>query len=376
VNFAFSGEQEEFREMLRRFLEENSPPSEVFRFIESPEGFDPALWKQMAQELGLQGIHIPEAYGGQGFGFLELGIVLEEMGRVLLSGPYFSSVCLAGQALLNAASEDQKSALLPGIASGETLATLAWLDESAGWDPAQVTLEYARDGDAFVLDGRKRLVLDGASADLVLVVARAPGTRGADGLTLLQVRGDSEGLTATPLDSLDGTRRLADLSFGGVRAEVVGEEGNAAAAIARTLDQACVAIAAESAGGTRRCLDDAVAYAKERMQFARPIGSFQAIKHKCSEILLEVESADTAAAWACWAAAEHPEELPLAASLAKAFCGDAFLKAATENIQIHGGIGFTWEATPHLYYRRARANLTLLGTPAHHRQRIADLKGF
>ncbi len=376
MNFGFSDEQEAFREALRRFLEARSPTAEVFRLTETPEGFDPAVWKQMAAELGLQGVHIPETYGGQGFGFLELGIVLEEAGRALLCSPYFSSVCLGANAILNAGSEKQKAAHLPGIASGETVATLALLDEGGSWSPASVSLELRRDGDDCVLDGVKRLVTDGALADLVVVVARLPGTRGEEGLSLIAVAGDDPGLEAVPVDPLDPTRRIADLRFEGVRGELLGEPGGAAAAVERTLDQASVCLAAESVGGTQRCLDASVEYARTRVQFARPIGSFQAIKHRCAEVLLEVESAKSAAYFANWTAAENNDELPLAASVARSFCGDAYVRAASENVQIHGGVGFTWEAEPQLHYKRARWNRTLFGGSAFHRERIARLKGF
>ncbi|MDH3212462.1 MAG: acyl-CoA/acyl-ACP dehydrogenase [Myxococcales bacterium] len=376
MNFAFSEEQEAFRETLRRFLEEKSPTAEVFRLIETPEGHDPAVWKQMAAELGLQGLPIPEAYGGQGFGFLELGIALEEMGRVLLCSPYFSSVCLAASAVLNAASEKQRSALLPGIASGETIATLALLEESGSWDPASVGLEYAGEGDDCILDGGKRFVTDAAIADLVVVSARAAGTRGTEGIALLAARTDAAGIEVTPVEPLDPTRRIAHLHFSGVRAERLGPDAGGAAALAKTLDQACACLAAESTGGMQHCLDSAVDYAKSRVQFARPIGSFQAIKHKCAEVLMELESARAAACYAIWAAAEENDELPLAASLAKSFCGDAYLRAAAESIQIHGGIGFTWEADPQLHYKRALSSQTLLGDPSRHRARIAELKGF
>ncbi len=376
MNFGFSDEQEAFRETLRRFLEARSPTAEVFRLTETPEGFDPAVWKQMAAELGLQGVHIPETYGGQGFGFLELGIVLEEAGRALLCSPYFSSVCLGANAILNAGSEKQKAAHLPGIASGETVATLALLDEGGSWSPASVSLELRRDGDDCVLDGVKRLVTDGALADLVVVVARLPGTRGEEGLSLIAVAGDDPGLEAVPVDPLDPTRRIADLRFEGVRGELLGEPGGAAAAVERTLDQASVCLAAESVGGTQRCLDASVEYARTRVQFARPIGSFQAIKHRCAEVLLEVESAKSAAYFANWTAAENNDELPLAASVARSFCGDAYVRAASENVQIHGGVGFTWEAEPQLHYKRARWNRTLFGGTAFHRERIARLKGF
>jgi alkylation response protein AidB-like acyl-CoA dehydrogenase len=376
VNFAFSEEQEAFRETLRRFLAEKSPTAEIFRCMETPAGYDAAVWKQMAQELGLQGLHLPESFGGQGFGFLELGITLEEMGRALLCAPFFSTVCLAADALLQSGDADAQAAFLPGIASGETVATLALLDEGDIWDPASVTLEFQRGGDGYRLDGAKRLVTDGATAALILVAARQPGTRGPEGITLLAVAADAPGLGATPVESLDATRKLADLRFEGTPARLVGGEGAAAAALQRTLDRACVALAAESAGAAQHCLQDAVDYAKQRVQFARPIGSFQAIKHKCAEVLLEVESARAAAYWACWAAESQPEELPLAASVAKSFCDEAFVRASSENLHVHGGMGFTWESDCHLYLKRAHATSALLGPPGYHRRRIAERRGF
>ena len=375
MDFAFSEEQEELRETLRRFFEEKSPTAEVFRLMETREGYDPAVWKQMGEDLGLQGVHIPEEYGGQGFGFLELGLVLEEMGRVLMCSPYFSTVCLAANVILNAGTPEQKAALLPTIATGESIATLALLD-GGGWDPGDVSLEARRDDAGFVLNGTKQLVTDGAGADLIVVAARQPGSRGREGLTLLTVRSGDAGLSATPVDGIDATRKLATLGFDGVRAELLGDEGGAADALAKTLDQACVALAIESAGGAARCLESAVAYAKERVQFARPIGSFQAIKHKCAEVLLEVESARSLAYWASWVAEESGDELALAAPTAKSFCDEAFQRAASENLHIHGGIGFTWAADPHLYLKRAKATETLLGGPAFQRARIAFLKGF
>jgi len=380
VNFAYSEEQEAFRELLRRFLEDRSPTREVFRLMDTPEGNDPAVWKTMACELGLQGLLIDEAHGGQGFGFLELGIVMEEMGRVLLCAPYFSTVCLGAGAIQNVADDEQQAALLPEIAGGRTIATLALLDPGASgdFDPAAISLEFAKDAEGYRLDGAKRLVTDGALADLILVAARAPGSRGSEGLTLFALR-PGPGVRAEAVDPLDATRKLAHLEFDGARAELLGAEGGAAAGLARTLDQARIALAAESAGGAQRCLDSAVAYARERVQFHRPIGSFQAIKHKCAEVLLEVESAKSAAAWAGWVAAERaddPDEVRLAAAVAKSFCDEAYLRAAGENLHIHGGIGFTWEADPHLYYKRARTNATLLGSPTALHRSIAELKGF
>jgi alkylation response protein AidB-like acyl-CoA dehydrogenase len=373
MNFAFSEEQEEFRQTLRRFFVERSPVSEVFRWMETAEGFDPALWKQMAAELGLPGVHLPEAHGGQGFGFLELGLVVEEMGRALVCAPFFSSVCLAANAVLNAGRPEQQARWLPELASAETVGTLAVLDAGDEWSAPAVSLELIRDGDGWVLDGRKRLVTDGAAAGLVIVAAREPGSAG---VSLAVVRGDARGLTAKPLEPLDLTRKLADLEFDGVRVEILGTPGGSSAALERTLDQARVALALEAAAGAEQCLGSAVEYAKHRIQFGRPIGSFQAIKHTCAELLLEVESAKSAAYWASWVASGGSDELPLAASVAKSFCDDAYLRATEDDVHVHGGIGVTWEATPHLYYKRARANATLLGDPRWQRARIAALQGF
>ena len=375
MDFAFSAEQEEFRDTLRRFLEENSPSSEVRRLMETREGFDRGVWKQMAGELGLQGLHIPESYGGQGFGFLELGIVQEEMGRVLFCAPYLSTVCLAASAILNAGSEAQKQALLPSIASGETVATLALVEPGGDWEPESIRLVAQSDGDGFRLNGCKTFVTDGHTADLIVVAARLEGTQGRDGITLLTLRSDAQGLSALPLDTLDLTRKQARLELRDVRAEALGEAGAAADALERTLDQGCVLLAAESAGGAERCLETAVAYAKHRVQFGRQIGSFQAIKHKCAEVLLEVESAKSAVYWASWVAEEKEEELAQAASVAKSLSSEGYLRAAAENVQIHGGIGVTWEADPQLYLKRAKTNEELLGNPGYHRARLVTALG-
>jgi alkylation response protein AidB-like acyl-CoA dehydrogenase len=374
VNFAFSEEQEQLREAVRRFLEAKSPESEVRRLMETTEGYDPAVWQQMAQELGLQSLAVPEAYGGQGFGFVELGIVLEEMGRALLCAPYFSSVVLAGQAILNAGDEAHRKELLPGIASGETIATLAFTEPNGRWDAAGITMEARPDGDGVRLEGTKMFVLDGHVADLIVTVARRPGTEGTDGLGFYAVRADAEGLTRTPLTTMDQTRKQAKLEFAGVAAEPIGD--GAWPALSKTLDQAAIALCNEMVGGAQFVLEEAVQYAKDRVQFGRPIGSFQAIKHKCADMLLEVESAKSAAYYGSWVAAEDNDELPVVAPLAKAYCSEAYFHAAAENIQIHGGIGFTWEHNAHLYFKRAKSSEILLGDAAYHRELLAQRIGI
>jgi len=376
VNFAFSEEQEELRLTVRRFLEDKSPSSEVRRLMETTEGYDEGVWKQMAQELGLQSLHIPEAHGGQGFTFVELGIVLEEMGRVLLCAPYFSTVVLAANAIMNAGTDEEQAALLPAIASGETIATLAFTEPNGRWDASGITMEAAKQGDGYVLNGTKMFVIDGHTANQIVVVARSAGTSGEDGISFFTVDGDASGLTRTPLATMDQTRKQAKLEFSGVQAKPLGALGSGWAALSKTLDQAAVGLSNEMVGGAQKVLDMSVEYAKVRVQFGRPIGSFQAIKHKCADMLLEVESAKSAAYYAAWSAAEDNDELPVVASLAKAYCSDAYFHAAAENIQIHGGIGFTWEHDAHLYFKRAKSSEILLGDATYHRELLAQRIGI
>ncbi|HEY9415936.1 MAG TPA: acyl-CoA dehydrogenase family protein [Pseudonocardia sp.] len=375
MKFAFSEEQDELRAAVRRFLEDKSPEAEVRRLMDTAEGYDPAVWAQMAAQLELQGLIIPEEFGGCGFGFVELTVVLEEMGRALLCAPYFSSVALATNLLLSCDDAEAKKDFLPGIAAGTTTATVALTEESGRLDEPGVTLGATRAGNGWALTGEKMYVFDGHTADLVLVAARA-----AAGVSVFAVERGAPGLVATPLEVLDQTRKQARLSFDATPARLVGAEGQGWPSLERMLDLAAVALAAEQVGGAQRVLDMAVEYAKVRMQFGRPIGGFQAIKHKCAELLLEVESARSAAYYAGWAAAglteQDTDELPAVASLAKAYCSDAYTHAATENIQIHGGIGFTWEHPAHLYYKRARTSEVLLGDPSHHRELFARRIGI
>jgi alkylation response protein AidB-like acyl-CoA dehydrogenase len=371
VNFAFSEEQEELRRTVRSFLEQKSPESEVRRLMETTEGHDPAVWKQMGEQLGLQGLAVPEDFGGSGFTYVELGVVLEEMGRSLLCAPYFSTVVLASNALLHCGDDAAKKEYLPGIASGETIATLAFTEESGRWDADGIQMQASGSGDSWTLDGTKMFVIDGHVADLILVAART----GA-GISLFAVAGDASGLTRTPLSTMDQTRKQARLEFSGTPARLVGAEGAGWDVMSRVLDLAAVGLAAEQVGGAQKCLEMSVEYAKVRVQFGRPIGSFQAIKHKCADMLLEVESAKSAAYYAMWAASELNDELPVVASLAKAYCSDAYFHAAAENIQIHGGIGFTWEHPAHLYFKRAKSSELLLGDPTYHRELLAQRIGI
>ena len=371
MNFAFNEEQEELRRSVRRFLQEKSPETEVRRLMDTVEGYDPAVWSQMAEQLGLQSLTIPEEYGGSGFTYVELIIVLEEMGAALLCAPYFSTVALAANALLNSGDESAKKSLLPGLASGETIGTLAITEDNGRWDLGGVELRAEPSGDGWVLDGHKMYVLDGHVADLIVAVART-----AAGVSLFAVKGDADGLDRTPLSTMDQTRKQARLEFNRTPATLVGTDGGAEAGLGRTLDLAAVALAAEQVGGAQRCLDMSVEYAKNRIQFGRPIGSFQAIMHKCADMLLEVESAKSAAYYAGWAAADDTDEVPVVSSLAKSYCSEAYFHAAAENIQIHGGIGFTWEHPAHLYFKRAKSSELLLGDPTYHRELLAQRIGI
>jgi alkylation response protein AidB-like acyl-CoA dehydrogenase len=376
MNFAFSDEQEEFRSTLRRFLDEKAPAAELRRMCAAPEGFDRSLWKQMAAELGLPGIHLPEAVGGQGFGFLELGIVLEELGRALLPSPFFASAVLAAEAIRCVASEAEQRALLPGIASGEEIATLAWVEPGRGWDPVAVALEARPDGASFVLDGAKHAVLSADAATHLVVAARLPGTEGAAGLTLLSVEANAPGVRVVGEEAIDLARRVGRVDFDGARARLVGPAGGAGPGLEKALRRAAIALSAEMIGGAARALEMGVAYTKQRVQFGRAVGSFQALKHLAADVLLDLELARSACYWAWWVADQDGPELAEAAALAKSSCAEAYLLAAATNLQLHGGIGFTFEADPQLHYRRARADAALLGEPALHRAALSRELGI
>jgi alkylation response protein AidB-like acyl-CoA dehydrogenase len=378
VNFAFTQEQEELRSAARGFLADHSTSEQIRRAMESALGYDPEVWKRIASELGWPAVAIPEAYGGLGLGAVELTALMEEMGRVLLCAPFFSSVCLAGNALLSAGSEEQKREFLPAIAEGRRLATLAWTGPSgapgAAGIAATVRPTARRQGGEFALRGAWRFVLDGLGADLLVVAARREGSTGEEGVSLFAIPSDTPGVERRALPTMDPTRRLAEVILRDVRvpaSALMGEEGEGWRPLGRALDRAAVALAAEQVGGAQSCLDISVAYAKERVQFGRPIGSFQAIQHKCADMMVAVESARSASYYAACVAADDAENLPVAASLAKAACSDAYFRCAAESIQIHGGVGFSWEYDLHLYFKRARSTEVFLGDPAYHRERVA-----
>ncbi|OBI41935.1 acyl-CoA dehydrogenase [Mycobacterium kyorinense] len=359
-------EADELRQAVREFLEVTSPSGRVRDLMSTTEGYDESVWSQMASELGLHGIAVPEEYGGAGATMSELAVVFEEMGAALLCAPFFSTVALATQAILCSGDTAAMGDYLPGLVDGSKTATVI-LNESLGaWDPQAVTLTARADGAGHRIHGDAGLVFDGHTADIVLVAANTSA-----GTSLLAVAADADGLTREPLATLDRTRKVAHLQFHDVPARLIGTDGDAATGLARTSDLAIAALAAEQVGAAQRCLDMAVGYAKQRIQFGRAIGSFQAVKHRCADMLVLVEGARSAAVHAAECA--DSSDLPMAASVAKMACSEAFLQVALDNMRIHGGIGFTWEHDAHLYVRRAKATELIFGSPDNHAQRLATL---
>jgi alkylation response protein AidB-like acyl-CoA dehydrogenase len=361
-----ASEADELREAVREFLATASSSIRVRELMDTAEGYDPATWRRMASELGLHGIAVPEQWGGAGAGTPELAVVFEEMGAALLSSPFFSTVGMAAQALLAAGDLTAMADYLPAIADGTCIATLILNGHLDAWDPTSVTLTGRRHGDAYTLSGEAARVLDGHTVDLVLAAARTDA-----GISLFAVSADADGVEREALSGLDRTRKIARIQIQNAPARLVGADGAAAPALARASDLAIVALAAEQVGAAQRCLDMAVAYAKERIQFGRAIGSFQAVKHRCADMLVLVEGARSAAAHAAEVA--DTDELPRAAAVAKMVCSEALLQAAVDNMRIHGGIGFTWEHDAHLYVRRAKSAQLIFGSPDYHAQRLADL---
>ena len=346
----------------------------VRRLMDTEQGYEPSQWAAIA-EMGWLGMAIPEEWGGAGFSFLELFVLLEEQGRSLFCAPFLSTVVMAATVVEEAGDERQKRDVLPAIAQGELLATVAFTEPNGRWDPDGVTaVARGRSGGGWILDGTKSFVLDGHIADLVVVAARTEA-----GVSLFLVPTGAEGLDRRMLQTMDQTRKQAEIQLRDVQVDpeaLLGPEGGGWPILERMLEKAAVALSAEQVGGAQACLEMAVAYAKVRKQFGRPIGSFQAIKHKCADMLAQVESARSAAYYAAWAMSEDNEERRLMAGLAKSYCSEAYFSAAGENIQIHGGIGFTWEHDAHLYFKRAKSSELLFGDPSHHREKIAVQLGL
>ena len=371
MKLAFSPEQEQFRDTVRRFLERSAPEPAARALMDTAEGHDPALWSAMADQLGLQGLIVPERYGGGGFGQRELALVFEELGRSLLPCPMLPTVGLAVNALLRADDPDARERYLPAIADGSLIATMALTDADANWGAEGLSVRGEQSGGSWALTGEQDHVLWAHAADLILVIAHT----GA-GPSLFALARSAPGLTVTPLCTMDLGNRRSALTLDGTPAALIGTEGAGLAVFGQALDLAAVAMAASATGSAARVLEMALEYAGTRTTFGRPIGSYQAIKHQCADLLLEVEAARSAAYYAALAAAEDSPDLHVAATMAKLRCSAAFLRVAEENILIHGGIGFTWEHPAHLYYRRARSDAQYLGDAAQLRAELTAQLGL
>jgi len=372
VDFAFSEEQEMLRRSAREFLAKECSPKVVRRLMESEDGYDPTLWKKIA-DLGWTALGIPEQFGGVGT-FLDLVVVLEEAGRALLPGPFFSTMGLAVPVIVEAGTEAQKKEVLGAIAEGNARATLAFTEPSGRWDAAGVTLKATQAGGGWRLDGVKTFVPDAHVADYMVVPARSRG-EGEEGLTLLLVKGRPDGMTVTPLETMDMTRRWCEVRFDDVQLpsdSVMGAPDKAWPALKRGLEWATAALCAEMVGGLSKVLETSTEYAKTRHQFGKPIGIYQAVSHKIADMLVLSESGRSATYYAAWTVDADAPDRALASSMAKAYVSDAYRKVAGDGIQVHGGIGFTWEHDMHLYFKRAKSSEVTLGDATYHRELVAQ----
>ena len=375
MNFGFNEEQELLRNTARKFFENECGSDTVRRLMETPEGISAELWKKLAEQ-GWLGLIYPEQYDGTGLGLVDLVVLMEEMGRAVAPGPYFSTVLLGGLAILEAGGEGQKKEWLPRIAAGDKRVALAWMEPSAQLGPAGVTLTAVKRGETFTLSGTKLFVHDAHTADALVVAARTRPGAGADGVSLFLLPKGTKGLEVTLLPTMDQTRKLCEVACSDVTVgadALLGAAGAGWAPLSRVLDRATVALCAEMCGGAQKVLDMTVEYAKIRQAFGRPIGSYQGVKHRAADMLVDVENSKSITYYAAWALDEGSPEAPLAVSMAKAYVSDAFRRVSAAGIQLHGGIGFTWEHDLHLYFKRAKGSEFTFGDATHHRERVAQL---
>jgi len=375
MNFGFNEEQELLRNTARKFFENECPSETVRRLMETPEGINAELWKKLAEQ-GWLGLIYPEQYDGTALGLVDLVVLMEEMGRAVAPGPYFSTVLLGGLAILEAGSDAQKKEWLPKIAAGDKRVTLAWMEPTAQLGPAGVTLTAVEKGGKYTLSGTKLFVHDAHTADALVVAARTRPGAGADGVSLFLLPKGTKGLQVTLLPTMDQTRKLCEVACSDVTVggdALLGAAGSGWAPLARVLDRATVALCAEMCGGAQKVLDMTVEYAKIRQAFGRPIGSYQGVKHRAADMLVDVENSKSITYYAAWALDEGSPEASLAVSMAKAYVSDAFRRVSAAGIQLHGGIGFTWEHDLHLYFKRAKGSEFTFGDATHHRERVAQL---
>ncbi len=372
MDFGFSEEQEMLRQSARQFLETECAMTYVRKMMDDDTGYTEDQWKKMA-DLGWTGLIFPEQYGGSGLNMVDLVVVLEEMGRVVMPGPFYATVLLGGLALDLGGSAAQKQRYLPDLCSGKLKTTLAHVEESGRWDAEGITMPAKKDGAGYSLSGTKLFVPDAHNADLLVVAARTG--KGADGVTLFLVDAKQPGVQVTVLKTMDQTRKLCEVNLKNVKVgvdAVLGKAGQGWALLDRVIDRAKVGMCAEMCGGAQKVLEISVEYAKVREQFGRPIGSFQAIQHKCANMMVQTESAKSATYYAAWAVANDVPEAHLAACMAKAYCSDAYRMVSAEGIQIHGGIGFTWEHDMHIYFKRAKSSEVTFGDATWNRELVAQ----
>ena len=375
MDFGFNQEQELLRNTARKFLENECTSEFVRARMAEPAGVTDAFWTKLAEQ-GWTGLVYPEEFGGTGLGFVDLTVLMEEMGRAVMPGPFFSTL-VGGLTILEAGSAAQKKEWLTKIAAGEAKAALAFTEPNARWDAAAVAVTAREAGGKFTLSGTKLFVLDAHVADVIVVVARTrESKRPEEGLSMFLVPKGARGLTVKLLPTMDQTRKLCEVKVEDVVVgadALLGPRDGAWAPLARVLDRATVALCAEMCGGAQRVLDMTTEYAKIRIAFGKPIGSYQGVKHRAADMLVESENAKSLTYYAAWAVDENATEAPLAASMAKADSSDAYRRVAGAGIQLHGGIGFTWEHDLHLYFKRAKSSEFTFGDASYHRERVAQL---
>ena len=376
MDIGFTEEQELLRASARRFLENECPTAFVRHRMAEPAAMTDVFWQQLADQ-GWFGILFPEEAGGSGLGLVEMTVLMEEMGRAVMPGPFFSTVLLGGAAILEVGSQAQQQEWLPRIAAGSAKVTLAWTEPNARWDAAGIVATGRETASGFVLSGTKLFVADAHLSDAVVVAVRTrDGSTMEDGVSLFLVPKDAAGFAVTLLPTIDETRKLCEVRLDNVAvpaASLLGAKHGGWPPLSRVLDRATVALCAEMCGGAQQVLDMTTAYAKIRLTFGKPIGSYQGVKHRAADMLVDVENAKSLTYYAAWAIDEGLAEAPLAVSMAKAYTSDAYRKVAGAGIQLHGGIGFTWEHDLQLYFKRAKASEVAFGDATWHRERVARL---
>lgn len=382
MEFSFTDEQKMIQDTAQSFLAEHSTSDAIRSVMNTEQGFDKDTWQKICTQMYWQATHVPEEYGGMGLGFVELVIMLEQMGQRLLCSPFFSTVCFGANALIVAGSYEQKQQYLSAMCEEGLTATLAYTGENGNWGADAVEAIVKPQGDGYVINGTYRYVMDGHTADTLIVAARSEDTRSEEGLSLFIIDANTSGVKRTWLPTMDQTRKQAQVVFDAVEVKanaLMGHYQKAWPALKKIIDLATIALAAEQVGGSQHVLDLSVEYTKERVQFGRSVASFQAVKHQAADMMQRTEVARSAVYYAACVAQEAlsdgllASELSEAASVAKANCSDSYFKNAGNAIQLHGGVGFTWEYDVHLYFKRAKSSEVFLGNSAYHRERIAKL---